>query len=65
MTRRQWTHVLVDVGGAPFPSCEGLTIGFAHIAWRAAKESAGRPAGLAPFGVRTLDKVTANAPTFS
>jgi hypothetical protein len=37
MKRRQRprTHVFVDVNGAPFPSCEDLTIGFAHVAYRA------------------------------
>src|ERR1700689_5370689 len=57
MTRRQQTHVVVDVDGAPFPTCEALTIGFAHLAHLAAKEFAAPPADVAPFGVRTLEKL--------
>ena len=32
---RPRTHVFVDVNGASFPSWEDLTIGFAHVAYRA------------------------------
>jgi hypothetical protein len=37
VTRRQRprTHIVVDMNGAPFPSYEDLTIGFAHVAYRA------------------------------
>ena len=41
MKRRQRprTHVFVDVNGAPFPSREDLTIGFAHVAYRAVRKN--------------------------
>ena len=54
MKRRQRprTHVFVDVNGAPFPSCEDLTIGFAHVASRRG-EFAARPGDVASFGVQS------------
>jgi hypothetical protein len=59
MKRRQHTrtHVFVDVNGAPFPSREDLTIGFAHVAYRAVGEFAARPGDVAPFGVQTPKKL--------
>jgi D-2-hydroxyacid dehydrogenase (NADP+) len=40
--------------GVAFPSREALTIGFAHVAYRAAEEFAARRTGVAHFEVRTL-----------
>jgi hypothetical protein len=49
MTRGQRTqiHVVVDVNVAPFPSCEDLTIGFAHVAYRAKGKFTARPGDIA------------------
>jgi phosphoglycerate dehydrogenase-like enzyme len=46
----------------PFPSRDVLTIGFAHVAYRAAEEFAARRTGLAHFEVRTLEELERRAP---
>jgi D-2-hydroxyacid dehydrogenase (NADP+) len=47
---------------APFPSRNALTIGFAHVAYRAAEEFAARRTGVAHFEVRTLEELERRAP---
>jgi D-2-hydroxyacid dehydrogenase (NADP+) len=47
---------------APFPSRDVLTIGFAHVAYRAAEEFAARRTGLAHFEVRTFEELERQAP---
>jgi D-2-hydroxyacid dehydrogenase (NADP+) len=47
---------------APFPSRDVLTIGFAHVAYRAAEEFAARRTGVAHFEVRTLKELERRAP---
>ena len=42
---------------ASFPSRDVLTIGFAHVTYRAAEEFAARRTGLAHFEVRTLEEL--------
>jgi D-2-hydroxyacid dehydrogenase (NADP+) len=49
------------LNGAAFPSREALTIGFAHVAYRAAEEFAGRRTGIAHFEVRTLEELERRA----
>ena len=46
-------RVLADMVKA-FPPRDALTIGFAHVAYRAAEEFATRQTGAAHFEVRTL-----------
>ena len=46
---------------AVFPSRDALTIGFAHVAYRAAEEFAARRIGLAHFEVRTLEELERRA----
>jgi D-2-hydroxyacid dehydrogenase (NADP+) len=41
--------------GAAFPPRDALTIGFAHVAYRAAEEFAARQTGIAHFEVRALE----------
>ena len=50
------------MNAAPFPSRDVLTIGFAHVAYRAAEEFAARRTGLAHFEVRTLEELERRAP---
>jgi D-2-hydroxyacid dehydrogenase (NADP+) len=50
------------MNAAPFPSRDALTIGFAHVAYRAAEEFAARRSGLAHFEVRTLEELERRAP---
>ena len=45
------------VNGPAFPSRDALTIGFAHVAYRAAEEFAARRTGVAHFEVRTLEEL--------
>ena len=45
------------LNGAAFPSRDALTIGFAHVAYRAAEEFAARRTGVAHFEVRTLEEL--------
>jgi D-2-hydroxyacid dehydrogenase (NADP+) len=47
---------------APFPSRDLLTIGFAHVAYRAAEEFAARRTGLTHFEVRTAEELERRAP---
>jgi D-2-hydroxyacid dehydrogenase (NADP+) len=49
------------VNGAAFPSRDALTIGFAHVAYRAAEEFAARQTGVAHFEVRTLEELERRA----
>jgi phosphoglycerate dehydrogenase-like enzyme len=49
------------MNGAPFPSRDALTIGFAHVAYRAAEVFAGRRTGVAHFEVRTLEELERRA----
>jgi D-2-hydroxyacid dehydrogenase (NADP+) len=49
------------LNGAAFPSREALTVGFAHVAYRAAEEFAGRRTGIAHFEVRTLEELERRA----
>ena len=49
------------VKGAAFPSRDALTIGFAHLAYRAAEEFARRRTGVAHFEVRTLEELERRA----
>ncbi len=49
------------LNGLAFPSCDGLTIGFAHVAYRAAEEFAARRTGAAHFEVRTLEELERRA----
>jgi phosphoglycerate dehydrogenase-like enzyme len=44
-----------------FPSRDALTIGFAHVAYRAGEEFAKRGAGVAHFEVRTLEELERRA----
>jgi D-2-hydroxyacid dehydrogenase (NADP+) len=46
---------------AVFPSRDALTIGFAHVAYRAAEEFAARRTGLAHFEMRTLEELERRA----
>jgi D-2-hydroxyacid dehydrogenase (NADP+) len=50
------------MNAAPFPSRDALTVGFAHVAYRAAEEFAARRSGLAHFEVRTLEELERRAP---
>src|ERR1700744_6263917 len=50
------------MSAAPFPSRDALTVGFAHVAYRAAEEFAARRSGLAHFEVRTLEELERRAP---
>ena len=55
--------IFVDIMNfAPFPSRDVLTIGFAHVAYRAAEEFAARRTGLAHFEVRTFEELERQAP---
>jgi D-2-hydroxyacid dehydrogenase (NADP+) len=45
------------LNGGAFPSRDALTIGFAHVAYRAAEEFAARRTGVAHFEVRTADEL--------
>jgi D-2-hydroxyacid dehydrogenase (NADP+) len=55
-------RVLADmVNGPAFPSRDALTIGFAHIAYRAAEEFSSRRTGVAHFEVRTLEELERRA----
>ena len=45
------------LNGLAFPSRDGLTIGFAHVAYRAAAEFAARRTGVPHFEVRTLEEL--------
>ena len=45
------------VNGPAFPSRDALTIGFAHVAYRAAEEFAARRTGVTHFEVRTLEEL--------
>src|SRR5271166_1008865 len=45
-----------------FPSRDALTIGFAHVAYRAAEAFAARQHGVAHFQVRTLEELERRAP---
>jgi D-2-hydroxyacid dehydrogenase (NADP+) len=49
------------VSDAAFPSRGALTIGFAHVAYRAAEEFAARRTGVAHFEVRTLEELERRA----
>jgi D-2-hydroxyacid dehydrogenase (NADP+) len=49
------------VSDAAFPSRGALTIGFAHVAFRAAEEFAARRTGVAHFEVRTLEELERRA----
>ena len=49
------------MNAAPFPSRDVLTIGFAHVAYRAAEEFAARRTGLAHFEVRTPEELERRA----
>ncbi|MBV8794580.1 MAG: D-2-hydroxyacid dehydrogenase [Hyphomicrobiales bacterium] len=49
------------MNGTPFPSRDTLTIGFAHVAYRAAEEFATRRTGVAHFEVRTLEELERRA----
>ena len=49
------------LNGLAFPSRDGLTIGFAHVAYRAAEEFAARRTGAAHFEVRTLEELERRA----
>jgi D-2-hydroxyacid dehydrogenase (NADP+) len=49
------------LNGAAFPSRDALTIGFAHVAYRAAEEFATRRTGVAHFEVRTLEELERRA----
>jgi hypothetical protein len=53
------------MNGVPFPSRDVLTIGFAHVAWRAAKEFAAAGPRRALRSSDAGKARTANAPTFS
>ena len=46
---------------AAFPSRDALTIGFAHVAYRAGEEFAARRTGVAHFEVRTLEELERRA----
>ena len=54
-------RVLADMVKA-FPPRDALTIGFAHVAYRAAEEFAARQTGIAHFEVRTLEDLERRAP---
>jgi phosphoglycerate dehydrogenase-like enzyme len=54
-------HFADMVSGAAFPSRDALTIGFAHVAYRAAEEFAARRTGVAHFEVRTLEELERRA----
>ena len=45
-----------------FPSRDALTVGFAHVAYRAAEAFATRQTGVAHFQVRTLEELERRAP---
>jgi D-2-hydroxyacid dehydrogenase (NADP+) len=49
------------LNGAPFPSRDDLTIGFAHVAYRGAEELAARRTGFAHFEMRTLEELERRA----
>jgi D-2-hydroxyacid dehydrogenase (NADP+) len=49
------------MNGLAFPCREALTIGFAHVAYRAADEFAARRTGVAHFEVRTLGELERRA----
>jgi D-2-hydroxyacid dehydrogenase (NADP+) len=49
------------LSGSAFPSRDALTIGFAHVAYRAAEEFAARRTGVAHFEVRTLEELERRA----
>jgi phosphoglycerate dehydrogenase-like enzyme len=49
------------LNGVAFPSRDALTIGFAHVAYRAAEEFAARRTGVAHFEVRTLEDLERRA----
>ena len=49
------------VNGPAFPSRDALTIGFAHVAYRAAEEFAARRTGVPHFEVRTLEELERRA----
>lgn len=49
------------LNGKAFPSRDALTIGFAHVAYRAAEEFAARRTGVAHFEVRTLEELERRA----
>ena len=55
--QRTQIHVVVDVDVAPFPSREDLTIGFAHVAYRAEGNSPRGRATSRPSGDQTLEKL--------
>jgi D-2-hydroxyacid dehydrogenase (NADP+) len=49
------------LNGAAFPARDALTVGFAHVAYRAAREFAARRTGVAHFEVRTTEELERRA----